>query len=222
MLQLTLGLDSRLDPAAPFAARLEALLRRPPTGREVDAFSKYLSLLLQWNRVYSLTAYREPVDIIEKLLLDSLLFLPLLPIPPCQVLDLGSGVGIPGIPLKIVEPRLSLTLVEARRRRASFLVTLVRELQLEGVRVLGGRAEVLIKEIVGLEGSFDVVVARAFGPLRALLPIALKFLRPGGRVIASGPPFGKEDSSVGESGIRELVVSPLSGQPRQFLVFEKK
>mgnify|MGYP001574171878 CR=1 FL=1 len=94
--------------------------------------------------------------------------------------------------MKIVEPGIRLTLVEVRRRRLSFLSAVVRELGLKGVSVLSGRAEALLKAQRELGGAFDVVVTRAMGPLRSVLPLAMAFVRPGGRFIASGPPAGGE------------------------------
>lgn len=210
-----------MDSAARLASGLQTLLRRPPTGRELDAFSSYLSLLLQWNRVHSLTAYRDPADILDKLFLDSLLFRPFLPFPPCRVLDLGSGAGIPGVPLKIVEPSYQLTLIESRRSRASFLSTVVRELGLQDVNVLRGRAESLLSEIPALERAFDAVVARAVGRLDAVAPLALRFLKPGGRFVASGPPGETSVSAYGVAESWEVIISQISGRPRRFWVAQK-
>lgn len=209
-----------MDPLERFAAGFQALLRRRPTSEELSAFSRYLSLLLKWNRVTSLTAYRDPDAILEKLFLDSLLFLRFLP-PKARILDLGSGAGIPGIPVKIVQPQSDLTLIEARRRRTSFLSAVVRELALEGVRVLTGRGEVLITEVPGLEGGFDAVLTRSAGPVETILPLALRFVGPKGRVIASGRPARKKPQPQEVTVSWETVTSPISGSHRRFLVVEK-
>ncbi len=210
-----------MDPSVRFAADLQTVLRRSPTRRELEAFSRYLSLLLKWNRVHSLTAYRKPSDILGKLFVDSLLFLPLLPARACQVLDLGSGAGVPGIPIKIIEPAYGLTLIEARRRRASFLSTVVRELGLQDVRVLTGRAETLIDGFPLLGGEFDVVLTRASGPLGLVTPLALRFLKPGGKFLCSGPPVGKPIQDPVAPEACRIVISPISGRPRRFFVIEK-
>jgi 16S rRNA (guanine527-N7)-methyltransferase len=182
-------------PARQFAEVLSRgftdLLKRSPSTRELDAFSRYLSLLLQWNRAHHLTGYHTPAQITERLFLDSLLFLQWITPKDGRLLDLGAGAGIPGIPLKIVEPGLQVTLLEARRRRSSFLATVIRELRLEGVEVRWGRAEHLLESEPTLREAFDVVVTRAAGPLEAILRLALGFLAPGGRFIASGPPKEK-------------------------------
>lgn len=199
------------------------ILHRPPSRSEREAFSRYLSLLLQWNRAHRLTGYKSPGDIAERLFLDSLLFLQWVPPGSARVLDLGAGAGIPGLPMKIVEPRLRLTLLEARRRRVSFLTTVVRELGLEGVSVLSGRAEALLESDAGLRAAFDIVVARAVGPLSSILPLALAFLRPRGQLVASGPPAGKPLPPLPRDTPHHWESVPRMGEiaSRRFLIVEK-
>lgn len=211
-----------MDLEARLVSGLKAFLRRAPSQREIEKFSKYLFLLRQWNRAHSFTGYREPGAILDKLFFDSLLFLPFIPPGTTSLLDLGSGPGIPGIPLKIIVPTYSLTLIEARRRMGSFLATVVRELALEDVRVLTGRAETLINEFAFLDRSFDAVVTRASGPIERVVPLALRFLRTGGMFVASGPPAPKLRVASPKVGSWRVVTSPLSRLPRQFLVVEKK
>jgi 16S rRNA (guanine527-N7)-methyltransferase len=127
----------------------------------------------------------DPDWIVEHLLLDSLLFLRVLPSGIRTLLDFGAGAGLPGIPIKIVRPEVELSLLEARRRRTSFLSTALRELGLAGVRVLDARAEDVADE---LRGAFDAVVLRCAGSLERAIPLAAKFAVVGGAVIAAGPP----------------------------------
>lgn len=101
------------------------------------------------------------------------------------MLDVGSGAGLPGLPLKIVRPTLRLTMVESRQRRASFLSTAARELALADVRVIADRLESSVRE---LADSFDAVVARCAGDLGYLFGVGAHLVRVGGIVIASGPP----------------------------------
>lgn len=123
--------------------------------------------------------------IVENLLLDSLLFLRMLSPGVRSLLDFGAGAGLPGIPIKIVKPEIELTLLEGRRRRASFLSAAVRELGLRGARVIHARAEETLNE---LRGSFDAAVMRCAGSLDETLPLASGFVVTGGMIIASGPP----------------------------------
>ena len=200
-----------------------SLLQRAPSPEELQAFSRYLSLLLEWNRAHHLTGYRTAPEITEKLLLDSLLFLRWMKPGAWRVLDLGAGAGIPGIPMRVVEPRIKLTLIEARRRWSSFLAVAVRELGLEGAQVESGRAEELLASEPALRGGFDIVVTRAAGPIRSILPLALDFLTPGGRLISSGPPAGKPPPSL-PAGIAhrwESVPAGSKAVSRRFLIVEK-
>ena len=164
------------------------LLHRPPSETEKLLFDRYLTIMVRWNRISRLTAYKSRDEIVQKLFLDSLLFLEVLPKDHSPLLDLGSGAGIPGIPLKIVEPSLALTLLESQRRRTSFLAAAVRELALENVQVVHGRGEKLIKENPKVSESFQAVTARAAGPLEAVISLACQLLKPGGTMVISGAP----------------------------------
>ena len=109
---------------------------------------------------------------------------------PATLLDLGTGAGLPGLPMKIARPQLSLTLLDATAKKTSFLRELLAELALSDVRVLTGRAEELGRDPEHRE-TYDVVVARAVAPLAALLELALPFLKVGGVLAApkgSGAP----------------------------------
>lgn len=102
---------------------------------QVDQFLTYLELLLKWNRKMNLTALRAPEEIISRHFLDSLLLIPYLP-EKGRLLDIGSGAGFPGLPLKIARPGLSVDLAEATDKKVSFLKEVIRCLGLQGIRVL--------------------------------------------------------------------------------------
>ena len=217
--------DTRLPvpyPSESLAEGFRKTLGRAPKRQELEKLERYLGLLVQWNRVNRLTGYRAPGEIAEKLLLDSLLFLEVLPGSARRVLDLGTGAGIPGIPVKIAAPHIHLTLIEARRRRGSFLALVVRELGLDRVVLLRGRAEKLILEQPDLRGAFDAVLSRGFGPLETTVVLAQHFLKPGGAFIASGPPVHAGSLTLSETSASwKLVSSPLRPHSRRFLVVEK-
>jgi len=118
-------------------------------------------------------------------MLDSLLFVRLLPPGARRILDVGSGAGVPGIPLRIVLTDAALTLLEARAKRVSFLAAVVRGLGLVRCEVLNARLEAVRGDRAG---HYDAVVMRCVGDPTALYEAALPVLRPGGVVIASGPP----------------------------------
>jgi 16S rRNA (guanine527-N7)-methyltransferase len=122
---------------------------------------------------------------VDNLFLDSLLFLKVLPASLTSLADVGSGAGLPGIPIKIVRPHLRVVLIESRRRRASFLSAAVRELALPDVRVATVRVEQYVLE---RPVPVDAVVMRCAGDLATLARAAAPLIAPGGLLIASGPP----------------------------------
>lgn len=198
------GLEHALDRLRRGA---EALLGRPLTPAQVAHFRRYLELLLAWNRIHRLVGSSDPTWIADKLLLDSLLFLEVLPPGVSRIADLGSGAGIPGIPLKIVHPRLKVVLIEARQRRASFLKTVVRDLALQEVGVVDQR----VPGIAGWpQGGFDAVVARCAGDPRSVAEVGLSLVRAGGSVVIAASPSprpGQPGRWIEVRGRHFLVVS---------------
>jgi 16S rRNA (guanine527-N7)-methyltransferase len=205
------------------ARRLQAILSaargRPLADSELSKFSGYLDLIWRWNRVHSLTALSTEQAIAEGLLADSLLFLDVLPTDAVRLMDLGSGPGIPGIPIKIVSPEMELVLVEARRKKASFLSTAVRELSLEQTRVVGYRAEQLLDLEPAMSGAFDVVVARAAGRPAEVRDLSFSFLRPGGMLLLGGNQ--SRASRAGTEGFEVVRVERGKAEGRTVLIARK-
>jgi 16S rRNA (guanine527-N7)-methyltransferase len=135
----------------------------------------YLDLLAKWNRTYNLTAVRDPAEMISRHLLDSLAVLPF--VHGKNLADLGSGAGLPGIPLAIARPDLVVTLVESNGKKARFLREAVRSLPLANVTVAQARVQ-------DTTGVFDTITARAFASLPGMLAWAGHLLAPGGRWLA--------------------------------------
>ena len=129
-----------------------------------------------------------------------------------SVLDLGSGAGIPGIPIKLARLTTRLVLVESRRRRASFLSAAIRELALEDVRLINTRAEEIQERI-----DVDAVVMRCAGRVGDLLAIAKRLARPGGIILIAGPP----ETQATDLGRWVQVPNPIDGRARHFLVSER-
>ena len=164
---------------------VERITGRQPSEQQLGLLSKYLNLLIDWQKASRLVGSSEPSWLVDNLILDSLLFLRVLPSSTQSILDFGSGAGVPGVPLRIVRPSVQMTLLESRRRRASFLKAVVRELPLPGTVVLDRRAEEAVRSF---PRPVDAVVMRCAGPVDAVFPLAEKFVTPGGLVVASGPP----------------------------------
>jgi len=161
------------------------ILGRALTDQERGNFEKYLGLLIKWQKAHRLVGSTEPMWIVEHLFLDSLLFLRLLPSSVRTLADVGSGAGLPGLPLKIVKPEIEVVLIESRRRRAMFLASAIREMKLRGVRVLEGRLESFAAD---LQQRVDAVVMRCAGDVESMIPAAASITTRDGIVIASGPP----------------------------------
>jgi 16S rRNA (guanine527-N7)-methyltransferase len=143
----------------------------------IDQLLAYLSELQQWNRAYNLTAVRDPLEMVPRHLLDSLSILPWL--RGEQMLDVGSGAGLPGIPLAIVEPTRQWTLLDSNGKKTRFLRHVVRSLRLENVSVVQSRSESYEPDELP-----DCITARAFARLPDLLGLVAHLCPPGGRILA--------------------------------------
>lgn len=148
-----------------------------------DARSKlsaYLDLLAKWNRVYNLTAIRDRAQMDALHGNDALAVLPwLADAHPVRLLDIGSGGGLPGIPLAIARPAWRIVLLDASRKKVSFLTQAIIELGLVNVRAVASRIEAFVSE-----DRYDVVISRAFSDLRAFATAARPHVAPGGRIVA--------------------------------------
>ena len=170
------------------ASGASPILGRALTDQERHNFDKYLSLLIKWQKAHRLVGSTDPMWIVEHLFLDSLLFLRLLPSSVRTLADVGSGAGLPGLPLKIVKPEIEVVLIESRRRRATFLAAAIREMKLGGIRVLEGRLESFAAD---LEQRVDAVVMRCAGAVESMIPAAATITTGDGIVIAAGPPAAR-------------------------------
>jgi len=159
---------------------------------ELDRFATYHREILLWNRRINLVSERSAQEIVIRHFLDSLTPAPFLDRPDGALIDLGSGGGFPGIPLRIALPGLQLTLVEASRKKSSFLSHVVRTLRLDGVQVIRERVEELTAG-EALAGRFDTLISRAAFKLPDLIRTAAFFLKPGGQLIAMKGPDPQEE-----------------------------
>jgi 16S rRNA (guanine527-N7)-methyltransferase len=162
-------------------------------GRSLDTpqrrqFLTYLRELQHWNRTLSLTSITDDAGIIRKHFLGSLDFLhAFAPRPGLPLLDVGTGAGFPGLPLKLWHPELAVDLVESSQRKSVFLRHLCRVLRLGDVRSLITRVEMLAQD-ESMHGRYAVIVSRGVGGLRRWLPAALTLLQVGGLlVLEKGP-----------------------------------
>jgi len=155
-------------------------------------FDVYNNELLNWNAKTNLISENSSGEIITRHFLDSLTAWQFISRPAAQMIDIGSGAGFPGIPLKIVQPALEIYLVEANRKKVSFLKHIIRLLNLSSVNVLHDRVENVMKNDA-LNERFDILISRATFKLDELLPLCDFFLSPDGQLIAlKGPKVDEE------------------------------
>ena len=145
--------------------------------QQETALLDYLALLARWNRTYNLTAIHEPERMLTHHLLDSLAVLPY--IGPGPLLDVGSGAGLPGIPLAIARPDLPVTLLDASQKKCGFMQQAAIELKLGQVKVVHARVEDF-----RVEGGFPQIVSRAFSELQAFVGLTRHLLADGGEWLA--------------------------------------
>ena len=148
-----------------------------------ELLTRYLSLLMEWNGRMNLTAVRDAEGIRERHFADSLKLFDAAQLYGKSVVDVGSGAGFPGLPLRIRDETIRLTLLEATGKKADFLRTVCRELDLEDVCVCNRRAEEAAHE-AAFRARFDVAVARGVAALPLLAELLLPFVRLGGVMLA--------------------------------------
>jgi 16S rRNA (guanine527-N7)-methyltransferase len=211
--------DLLLEGAGAFGIQLDE--------KQVEAFDLYLRELLKWNQKINLTAIRSEKGIILKHFLDSLSAYPHLS-KPSSLLDIGSGAGFPGIPLKMVAPFLEVTLIDSVRKKVNFQRHIIRTLGLRGIEAIHGRVQ--DKDVLqSLGGRFDFVISRAFSDLQTLLMLSFPFLKKGGIVLAMKGEMDRVEirslSKIEETRyrLRKTVSLLLPGSTfkRSILLFEK-
>ncbi len=182
------------------------------TGRQVMALINYERELLDWNQKFNLTAIRDKEAIRTKHFLDSFsCVLAWKANPPQHLVDVGTGAGFPGIPLKILYPNMKLTLVESVGKKAMFCHHIVRMLGLEGVDVIRSRAEDLGQKKEHRE-SYDWAVARAVASLNILCEYLLPLVKVGGMMLAQ-----KGEGGPAEAQSAETAMKLLGGKLKQLI-----
>lgn len=200
---------------------------------QINKFSRYLELLIQWNQKINLTSLKTPREIISKHFLDSISCIEVMDkyvnIEGISIIDVGTGAGFPGIPIKIVYPSISLSLLEARKKKTIFLEKIVEEMNFQQVEILNGRAEVFGKCPDHRE-KYDIVLSRAVALLSTLSEYCLPLVRVGGFFIAQKGRSYKEEINKalrtipllgGELIGVENIQIPFINQERHLLVIKK-
>jgi 16S rRNA (guanine527-N7)-methyltransferase len=186
-----------------------------PPGAELRLL-EYLELLQKWNRTYNLTAVREPEKMVSHHLLDCLTIVP--HTKADTILDVGSGAGLPGIPLALALPQSQVTLLESNHKKAAFLQQAKAELKLENIGVVCERVEAWQPG-----GKFEMVVSRAFSDLAEFVKLAGRYVATGGRLAAMKGVHPHEEIAQLPAGWRlqeaiELAVPGLRAQRHLLLI----
>lgn len=197
-------------------------------SHQIECFLIYLRELKEWNKKINLTSIKGDQGIVIKHFVDSLTPLKYIK-PSSSLLDIGSGAGFPGIPLKIANPSLSVILVDSVRKKVSFQKHIIRQLKLERIEAfqqrLGDRAKGSIKD-----RYFDVVISRAVSRLDRYLTLAEPYIKKGGKVIAMMGKFKDRELKHHEKTLSKLnlthlqtihLILPFLNEERALLFFKK-
>ena len=173
--------------------------------QQLALFDTYKNELLQWNAKTNLISENSSREIITRHFLDSLTALQFIPKYKAMIIDVGCGAGFPGIPLKIALPHLELYLLEANRKKVTFLKHILRLLNLSPAVVLHDRVENIIRKNLWRE-KFDILISRATFKLFELLPMGEYFLVPDGEIIVlKGPNIDEEIKQISKHKNRRKI-----------------
>lgn len=169
---------------------------------QLKQFYKYMNILIEWNKFINLTNITEPIEIIQKHFVDSLTILKYIK-GTDTVIDVGTGAGFPGIPIKIAFPKTKIVLLDSLNKRIKFLNEVINKLELKNVKVIHGRAEDLGHNEEHRE-KYDIAIARAVAPLNVLSEYLIPFVKINGNSICMKGSKGKEEAKIGEKAIKIL------------------
>lgn len=201
------------------------------TDKQIEQFMKYYEMLVETNKVMNLTSIVELDEVILKHFIDSLLVVKTIDMNKFHtMIDVGTGAGFPGIPLKIMFPHLKVTLLDSLNKRLNFLNNVIEELELTDICTIHGRAEDIGRELNHRE-KFDVCVSRAVANLSTLSEYCIPFISVGGNFVSYKSEFSDTERKDAEKAIRILggqieknmiVNLPCTEINRSFIIVEKK
>lgn len=201
------------------------------TDKQIEQFEKYYELLVEWNKVMNLTGITEFDEVMQKHFVDSVAAAKYAEMEKVnRLIDVGTGAGFPGIPLKIVYPHIQVTLLDSLNKRIKFLEEVVDNLGLTGIETVHGRAEDAAKKAEYRE-QFDLSVSRAVANLASLTEYCLPFVKVGGKFVSYKSVSVDEEITQskkavyvlgGEIGKVEKFNLPESDMERALVIIEKK
>lgn len=183
---------------------------------QIDQFYDYYELLIHWNSMVNLTAITQLEEVVTKHFVDSLSLKKIIvdiDQKPLKLIDVGTGAGFPGIPLKIVFPELQVTLLDSLNKRVKFLNEVIENLQLEGITAVHGRAEDMGRDNVSRE-TYDLCVSRAVANLATLSEYCMPFVKTGGYFVPYKSGKLEEELEHGKGAVKKL-----SGEIEDIITF---
>lgn len=198
------------------------------TDSQLNAFETYYDMLIDRNKVMNLTAITEFDEVMDKHFLDSVyLFRSIKLEADYKLVDIGTGAGFPGIPLKIVFPELKITLLDSLNKRVGFINDLIEELNLNNIEAIHGRAEDIARD-KAYRASYDIAVSRAVANLSTLSEYCLPFVKIGGKFVSykSGDCADEIDNAKAAihllgGKINKIDEFSYSNNSRSFIVIDK-
>jgi 16S rRNA (guanine527-N7)-methyltransferase len=188
--------------------------------RKTEKFATHAIELMKWNQKTNLTAIIDPFEIAVKHFLDSIVPVKIIP-SNASLLDIGTGGGFPGIPLKIILPSLSVTMIDASRKKVSFLKHIIRTLELKNIDAFHIRAEEFANK-PGVKNKFDVIISRALSSMTSFAMTALPFLNKEGAIIAMRGNVSCDDFQLLRSSVNKRQAILLDGDTEAFEISVKR
>ena len=167
---------------------------------QIEQFYKYMNLLIEWNEKMNLTAITESEEVIEKHFIDCLTIMPYIN-ENSKVIDVGTGAGFPGIPVKIADSSLGITLLDSLNKRINFLNEVISNLALNNIKAIHSRAEEFVREN---RETYDIAVSRAVAELPTLLEYLLPYVKVGGKCICMKGPKASEEIEKSKKALEIL------------------
>lgn len=198
--------------------------------KQMEQFMKYYDLLVEWNKVMNLTAITEYEEVVLKHFVDSIALIKAYDLTkPIKVIDIGTGAGFPGLPLKIMFPQIEVTLLDSLNKRVNFLNTVIHELGLEQICAIHGRAEDYAKQVPYRE-KYDLCVSRAVANLASLAEYCIPYVKVNGTFISYKSGKCDEEIENSQKAIKVLggkikkkveFVLPGTDISRSFIIIDK-
>lgn len=172
------------------------------TDLQLEQFYRYMNILIEWNKFMNLTAITKPEEVITKHFVDSLTVLDKID-KKANIIDVGTGAGFPGIPIKIAFPDTNVVLIDSLNKRIKFLNEVIEKLDLKSIEAIHGRAEELGRDKQHRE-KYDIAIARAVAPLNILLEYLMPFVKVNGKCLCMKGSSTEEEIKEGKNAVKIL------------------